>query len=161
MALFKTPPLPFFHPATLLATWFGSGLLRVAPGTCGSLAALPFAAGMVLLGGPWLLAAATVAAFAAGLWASARYVEAAGQADPGAVVIDEVAGQWLALVALPLDPLLYLLAFLAFRLFDILKPWPVGWADRRLHGGFGIMADDILAGVYAGAVVYGVHRFLG
>ena len=161
MALFKTPPLPFFHPATLLATWFGSGLLRVAPGTCGSLAALPFAAGMVFLGGPWLLGAATAAAFAAGLWASARYVEAAGQADPGAVVIDEVVGQWLALVALPLDPVLYLLAFLAFRLFDILKPWPVGWADRRLHGGFGIMADDLLAGLYAGAVAYGIHWMLG
>ncbi len=161
MRIFNRPPLPFFHPATLLATWFGSGLLRVAPGTCGSLAALPFAAAFVLLGGPWLLALATAAAFALGLWASARYVVAGGQPDPGAVVIDEVAGQWLALIPLPLDPGLYLLAFLAFRLFDIVKPWPVGWADRSLSGGFGIMADDILAGIYAGAVAFGAWLMFG
>ena len=161
MRIFNRPPLPFFHPATLLATWFGSGLLRVAPGTCGSLAALPFAAAFVLVGGPWLLALATAAAFALGLWASARYAAAGGQPDPGAVVIDEVAGQWLALIPLPLDPGLYLLAFLAFRLFDIVKPWPVGWADRSLSGGFGIMADDILAGIYAGAVAFGAWLMFG
>ena len=89
------------------------------------------------------------------------YVEAAGQADPGAVVIDEVAGQWLALIAIPLDPLLYLLAFLAFRLFDILKPWPVGWADREVKGGLGIMLDDALAADYAAAVLWGVAWAMG
>ena len=79
----------------------------------------------------------------------------------GRIVIDEVAGQWLALIPLPLDPGLYLLAFLAFRLFDILKPWPVGWADRRLPGAFGIMADDLLAGLYAGGLVFGVSLMFG
>ncbi len=158
--MFARPALPFFHPATLLATWFGSGLVRTAPGTCGSLAALPFAAGLAFVGGPWLLGLATAAAFAAGLWASARYAGAAGQPDPGAVVIDEVAGLWLALVLLPLDPGLYLLAFLAFRLFDITKPWPIGWVERSLPGAWGIMADDLVAGLIAGALAFAVSLWL-
>jgi len=69
--------------------------------------------------------------------------------DPGAIVIDEVAAQWLVLLPVPLDPLSYAVAFLLFRLFDIWKPWPVGWLDRRVHGGLGIMLDDLLAAVYA------------
>ena len=158
--MFARPALPFFHPATLLATWFGSGLVRVAPGTCGSLAALPFAAGLAFVGGPWLLGLATAAAFAAGLWASTRYAGAAGQSDPGAVVIDEVAGLWLALVLLPLEPGPYLLAFLAFRLFDITKPWPIGWVERSLPGAWGIMADDLVAGLIAGALALAVSLWL-
>jgi phosphatidylglycerophosphatase A len=158
--MFARPALPFFHPATLLATWFGSGLVRVAPGTCGSIAALPFAAGLALLGGPWLLGLSALAAFAVGLWASGRYAGAAGQHDPAAVVIDEVAGQWLALAPLPLDPGLYLLAFLAFRLLDIAKPWPIGWVERALPGAWGIMADDLVAGMIAGALTFGVSLWL-
>jgi phosphatidylglycerophosphatase A len=137
----------------VLATWFGSGLSPWAPGTAGSLAALPFAGLLAWAGGPWLLLAAAVAVFGVGVWASAVYRRRAGREDPGEVVIDEVAGQWLALVPAPLDPVLYTLGFLAFRLFDIWKPWPVGWLDRRVPGGLGIMLDDIAAGVYAGAVV--------
>ena len=64
-------------------------------------------------------------------------------------MIDEVAAQWVVLLPAPLDPLPYAAAFLLFRIFDIWKPWPVGWADRRVHGGFGIMLDDLLAAVYA------------
>ena len=69
--------------------------------------------------------------------------------DPGAIVIDEVAAQWLVLLPAPLDPLSYAAAFVLFRIFDIWKPWPVRWADRRLSGGLGIMLDDLLAAVYA------------
>ena len=76
--------------------------------------------------------------------------------DPGAIVIDEVAGQWLVLVAAPLDPLAYALAFLLFRIFDIWKPWPVRWADRHVKGGLGIMLDDILAAIYAVALLSGL-----
>lgn len=69
--------------------------------------------------------------------------------DPGEIVIDEVAGQWLALLSAPLTPLAYALVFLLFRIFDICKPWPVRWADRQVPGGLGIMLDDLLAAVYA------------
>lgn len=147
------PPLPFWHPASLLATWFGAGLLPKAPGTWGSLAALPCAALITWLGGPWALLAASFAVFAVGLWASARYCAAAGAEDPGSVVIDEVAGQWLALAPAGLDPGLYAVGFLAFRIFDIAKPWPVNLAERRLRGAWGVMADDMLAGLYAAIVV--------
>jgi phosphatidylglycerophosphatase A len=104
----------------------------------------------------WLLAAAAVA-LAAGLWASARYCRACGEKDPSGVVIDEVAGQWLALapIAVP-DPVLYAIGFFAFRILDIIKPWPAGWCDRKLGGAPGVMFDDIAAGLYAALVVYGV-----
>ncbi len=149
-------PLPFWHPASLLATWFGSGLLPKAPGTWGSLAALPFAFAIASLAGPWGLLAAVLAVTVAGLWAADVYAARSGADDPGEVVIDEVAGQWLALVPAALDPRLYAVAFLAFRFFDIVKVWPAGWLDRNLKGGWGIMLDDLAAGIYAGALVFGV-----
>ena len=141
------------HPACLLATWFGAGLLRPAPGTWGSLAALPCAWVIVHFGGTTALATATLVVFALGCWAGGVYERAGGGSDPGAVVIDEVAGQWLVLIAAPLEPLYYLAAFLLFRLCDITKPWPASWADRRIHGGLGIMLDDILAALYPLAAI--------
>jgi phosphatidylglycerophosphatase A len=146
--------------AALLATWFGAGLLPKAPGTWGSLAAIPFGLALSWLGGPWLLLAAAAAIFLAGIWAGGRYAEERGIADPSAVVIDEVAGQWIALAPALLNPWLIALAFLAFRVFDIVKPWPVGWLDRELKGGLGIMADDVLAGVYGAVVVWGVAEWV-
>ncbi|MDX1575085.1 MAG: phosphatidylglycerophosphatase A [Kiloniellales bacterium] len=159
--MFERPALPFFHPVTLIATWFGAGLIRPAPGTWGSLAALPCAAGLHFLGGPWLLAGATGLVVLVGVWASERYATAMERGDPGVVVVDEVAGQWLALLPLPLDLWWYAAAFALFRLFDVLKPWPVGWLDRRLHGGVGIMADDLAAGLAAGALAAGLWLWLG
>ena len=153
-------PLPFWHPASLLATWFGSGLLPKAPGTWGSLAALPFAIVIAALAGPWGLLAAVLAVTVAGLWAADVYAARSADNDPGEVVIDEVAGQWLALVPAALDPRLYAVAFLAFRFFDIVKVWPANWLDRNLKGGWGIMLDDLAAGVYAGALTYGVSHLL-
>jgi phosphatidylglycerophosphatase A len=141
------------HPAAVLATWFGAGLLPRAPGTWGSAAALPLAWLLVAWGGPTALALAVVVVSAVGWWASAVYVTRTGRDDPGEIVIDEVAGQWLALIFVPLDPLLYLAAFAAFRLFDIKKPFPVGWLDRHIDGGLGVMADDIAAGLYAMAIM--------
>ena len=145
------------HPIALLATWFGSGLLPKAPGTWGSLAALPFAYGIYLWTGTFGLVVATVLVFVIGVWASGRYANAKENSDPGEVVIDEVAGQWLALI--PAIGILwyYPVAFVAFRIFDILKPWPVGWLDRHLKGGLGIMADDIAAGIYAALVCWAVQ----
>ena len=153
-------PLPFCHPASLLATWFGSGLLPKAPGTWGSLAALPCAIVIATLAGPWGLLAAVLAVTVAGLWAADVYTARSADNDRGEVVIDEVAGQWLALVPAALDPRLYAVAFLAFRFFDIVKIWPANWLDRNLKGGRGIMLDDLAAGVYAGALTYGVSYLL-
>lgn len=136
-------------PVAIMATWFGSGLAAKAPGTWGSLAALPFAYAIMLAGGPLLLLAAAVVIFIVGIWAADRYAATLGASDPSEVVIDEVVAMWLTLLAAPMTPLGWFLAFVLFRLFDIAKPWPVSLADRKLKGGFGIMADDILAAFYA------------
>ena len=153
-------PMPLRHPARLLATWFGAGLSPIAPGTAGSLAALPFAVGFAWIGGTALLAFCTVLALLAGIWASNAVVRTSGSRDPGEIVIDEVAGQWLALTFLPLDLLAYVLGFALFRAFDIVKPWPASWIDREMHGGLGIMLDDIIAGGYAGILLYFLLPYL-
>ena len=149
-------PSPWL-PSSLLATWFGAGLLPWAPGTWGSLAAVPCGVALFWLSGPFGLLLAAAAVFVVGLWAAQAYEKVAGVKDPGAIVIDEVAGQWIALIPAGLNPLAVALAFLLFRLFDVAKPWPVNWADRRLKGAFGIMADDIIAGLYAAAVLSGLR----
>ncbi len=141
--------LPLRHPAALIATGGGIGLLPLAPGTWGSLAALPCAWAISALAGRAALLAAAVLAFAAGYWASATLARASSHQDPQFIVIDEVAAQWLVLVAAPLDWRAYLTAFLLFRLFDIWKPWPARAIERRVGGGLGIMLDDIAAALYA------------
>jgi phosphatidylglycerophosphatase A len=130
-----------------VAGLFGLGRLRPAPGTWGSAVVLPLA-----LGGPWLCLAAALLLTALGLWAVASCEEA--REDPGWVVVDEAAGQALALAALPAGAPLWgvLAAFALFRLFDIAKPGPVGWADRQ-EGASGVMLDDLVAGALAGAML--------
>lgn len=147
--------LPVWHPAFLISTWFGAGLLPIAPGTWGSAAALPFAWFIVWVGGPLALFAAAIVAFGLGVWAAESYSRHAGVKDASPIVIDEVAGQWLTLVPASLDPLTYLAGFLLFRVADIVKPWPANWADRALDGGLGVMLDDVFAGLYAAAALYG------
>lgn len=132
-----------------IVTWFGSGNLPGALGTWGSLAALPFAWLIASAAGPWGLLAASGGVFLLGLWASERYSQSSGVKDPQNIVIDEVAGQWLALVFAPLSLPGYFAGFVLFRLCDIFKPWPADWADRTLSGGLGIMLDDMVAGAYA------------
>ena len=139
-----------WHPANLIATWFGSGYLPKAPGTWGSLFALPPAWLIADHFGALALIPAAAIALALGLWATRHVLANSAEKDPGRVVIDEVAGQWLALIAAtPLDPILYGIGFLAFRFFDIVKPWPASWCDRKLPGAAGVMLDDIVAGLYA------------
>ena len=137
------------HPAELIATWFGVGLSPIAPGTCASLVALPIAWAIRAMSGDPGLAVALMLVFAVGCWAAGAVAAASGVQDPAAIVVDEIAGQWLVLLATPLEPIAWLLAFVLFRLFDIWKPWPVNWADRHVKGGFGIMLDDVLAAGYA------------
>lgn len=142
--------------ARLIATVGGVGLLRPAPGTWGSALALGLAYALALLGEASALLAAILLISALGLWAADAHARQSGREDAGEIVIDEVAGQWIA--ALPLaygGPWWgWLLAFGLFRLFDIAKPWPVGWADRRVKGGLGVMLDDWLAGALAAAVLW-------
>lgn len=149
----------------IIATFFYSGLLRPAPGTWGSLAAVIAALPLYALGGAWAVLVAAILAFLVGIPATKSEVKSSGSEDPSHVVIDEVAGQWIALLPvsfgaaatnLPLTSLWpgILTAFLLFRLFDIWKPGPIGWADRR-GDALGVMLDDVIAGVFAaiGAVV--------
>jgi phosphatidylglycerophosphatase A len=132
-------------PERFIAAGFGSGFAPVAAGTVASLAAVLIGALFMLIS-PLVVLAAAILATIGGYWAVRR---ARVEGDPGWVVIDEFAGQWITLLALSRVSLLGLiLAFLLFRIFDIAKPGPVGWADRQ-HGTFGIMADDVIAGVIA------------
>ena len=143
----------------MITTFFYVGYLRPAPGTWGSLAAIPAAWGLHIFGGWQLLVLATVLVFALGWWATALDTKGKEDHDPSEIVIDEVAGQWIAFwvvsigathADVPLTALWpgWIVAFLGFRLFDILKPGPIGWADRR-GDALGVMLDDVIAGVFA------------
>ncbi len=148
------------HPLGWLAAGFGAGFSPRAPGTVGSLAALlPWWFLLRELPMPAYLAV-LAASFALGVWAAHWVIRRTGIQDPGLVVWDEFVGLWIALAAAPAGWPWVVLAFVAFRVFDIAKPWPVGWADRALHGGFGAMVDDALAGLYALGVVQALAFFL-
>ena len=150
----------FWHPVCLISTCFGIGLLPGAPGTFASFAALPLGWTVRRHWGPGGLAIVGGAVFLVGLWASTIYVRRTRERDPQSVVIDEVAAQLLVLSAAPLDWPYFLLGWLLFRLADILKPWPASWADQRVHGGLGVMLDDLLAAPYAWATLYGIVLLL-
>lgn len=148
----------------LIATFFYIGYLRPASGTWGSAAAIPVAWAIHGLTGFWGLAIATVAVYVGGYYATKALLVGHDDSDPSEVVIDEVVGQWIALWPLSLglthagaDPWLFpypgwVGAFFMFRLFDIWKPGPIGWADRK-HGATGVMLDDVFAGIAAAVVV--------
>jgi phosphatidylglycerophosphatase A len=145
--------------ARLLASWFGSGFLPGAPGTWGSLAALPFAWLIVTYGGAWPLFVAANILFCIGWIVAHVAIRNQGDHDPGWIVVDEVVGQWITLCALPLNVFAYAMGFALFRLFDIWKPWPIRAVERRCGGGFGIMIDDVLAAIYA-LIVVGIGSWL-
>lgn len=135
-------------PSGFLAFGLGSGLSPIAPGTAGSLAALvpalalaavPLWAGVLIVGLAFLL----------GCHVCARTSHRLGVHDHGGIVWDEFVGLWLVLLFIPFSLGWWLAGFVLFRLFDILKPWPIRWLDQRVHGGFGIMVDDVVAAVYA------------
>ena len=148
-------------PTGWIAFGFGSGLSPVAPGTCGTLVAIPCYLALAML--PWpAYVAAVVASFALGVWASDRVVRALERDDPQAVVVDEMVGYWITMMpVLALHWPWLVLGFILFRLFDILKPWPIRGLDREVGGGLGAMLDDALAGVYAAAVMAAMAWWLG
>lgn len=148
------------HPLGWIASGFGVGLAPRAAGTFGSLAALlPWWLWLRDLPIAYYLGVVAVA-FALGIWASAWVIDRTKIEDPGVVVWDEFVGQWLALLLAPPHWAWIVVGFALFRLFDIWKPWPVRWADRELHGGFGAMVDDALAGLLAFAALQLLARFL-
>jgi len=145
-----TAPAPSKRPVWWwIATWFGCGMSPVVSGTVGSLGALPFAYVIQVTMGNVALFAASLIIFVIGCWASNQYLlHNPGKEDPGQIVVDEVAGQWLLLSILFPTWQSYLVGFILFRIFDIIKPWPVSLADEKIKGGFGVMFDDMLAALY-------------
>ncbi len=148
--------LSFFHPVCLISTCCGLGLMPFAPGTWGSLAALPIAWVILTHWNIYVLLALAAILFFIGIFASNVYARRTNEKDPGPIVIDEVVGQLLVLSIAPLSWSYFLTAFVLFRITDIYKPWPASWADRSVGGGFGIMLDDIFAAAYAAAILYGL-----
>jgi len=145
-------------PAGWLAFGFGSGLAPVAPGTFGTLAAIPFY--LLLTGLPgWAYALVVLAAFALGIVVCDITAKRLGVPDFGGIVWDEFVGLWVALAGAPVHWKTLAAGFILFRLFDVLKPWPIGWLDKKIHGGFGIMLDDLIAGLYAWAVLQLALRY--
>jgi phosphatidylglycerophosphatase A len=148
-------------PARLLATWFGCGLSPVAPGTVGSLGAVPLHFGLAMLG-PVPHVAAILGLTALGTWAANEVARAEGSEDPQKVVIDEVCGTLIAMGMVSGAGIgVRLLALGLFRVFDITKPGPIDSVQRLEPAGVGIMADDLLAGVAAGATAYLASALLG
>jgi phosphatidylglycerophosphatase A len=141
--------MSFWNPVALISTWFGTGLLPIGPGTWGSAAALPFGFVLMWLGGPWALIFAILAVTAIGWWAAGHFVKGLNVQDPPEIVVDEVVSQWLVLTIVPLTLWGYFAAFLVFRVFDTIKPWPIGWIDGNVDGAAGVMLDDLAAGAYA------------
>jgi phosphatidylglycerophosphatase A len=155
-------PAVWRNPVHLLAFGFGAGTSRWAPGTAGTLVAVPL---FLLMQGlsPVLYLAITAILFGVGVWLCEVATRDLGVHDHPGIVWDEIVGYLLTMAAAPPSAgwAWVIAGFLLFRLFDIAKPWPIRWADRRVEGGFGIMIDDVLAAVYAGLVLLGLRLFLG
>ena len=144
-------------PVSLLAFGLGSGLARKAPGTFGTLAAIPF----LFLFEPirqslWFLAV-LMPAFLIGIYLCGATAKKLGVHDHPGIVWDEFVGLWFTFWFIPLTPITIVAGFLLFRLFDIVKPWPIGWLDKKVKGGFGIMVDDLLAAVYSFILMQGIN----
>lgn len=155
----KKIPLNYLrNPLHLLSLGFGSGLSPLAPGTFGTLVAVPLY---------WLLGhislpvylIITLIGFIIGVYLCAYTSRALGVHDHSGIVWDEIVGYFITMIAVPLDWKYALAGFLLFRVFDIAKPWPIRWVDQKLHGGFGIMFDDVLAGIFAALTLH-LYLFL-
>ncbi|MEJ2138440.1 MAG: phosphatidylglycerophosphatase A [Gammaproteobacteria bacterium] len=137
---------------------FGFGLMPFAPGTWGSLPGI--AIWWFLPKEPYVQAAAAVLMFLAGIWICGESARRIGVHDHGGIVWDEIVGMFLTLLVIPEDPVWVVGAFIAFRVADIWKPWPIRELDHRLHGGLGIMLDDVMAAVYAALILLFLQRIL-
>jgi len=147
-------------PHIMLITWFGSGLLKPAPGTWGSLASIPVGVLIYLISGPFGLLLATAVITIIGTIAIRIFQKETNTHDLSEIVIDETVGQWIPLAIAGLNPLFILLAFILFRFFDITKIWPANVFDK-MTSAWSVMADDIIAGFYAAFVLVLIMFFTG
>ncbi len=147
-----TPKQILTHPVLFLAFGFGSGLAKKAPGTFGTLSAVPLYF-LLAQTGTIVYSLVTLISIIAGIWICDKAADKLGEHDFGGIVWDEVAGYLITMCFIPLSWQNAVFGFILFRFFDILKPWPIKWADRRVQGGFGIMLDDVLAGILANIVL--------
>lgn len=150
---------PWLHPVHLLAFGFGSGLSPKAPGTVGSLAAIPFYFLLAQLPN-WGYLLCLALASIIGVYLCGKTSRDMGVHDHGGIVWDEFVGVWITLFMLPEGWYWLLAGFLLFRLFDILKPFPIGYLDKHIHGGTGIMLDDIIAGIFAWLCLFGAQSLI-
>lgn len=151
-------------PYVWIATWLGTGFLRPAPGTWGTLGAVPFGIILCMAGSPLPLIAAIIAVTWFGTKATEQFQEATETHDSKMIVVDEVAGQWIAMLPLAYfwdyltgqHAIFILTSFILFRIFDITKLWPACYFDKKVHTAFSVMADDLIAGVYAAIILTGL-----
>ncbi|WP_211235817.1 phosphatidylglycerophosphatase A family protein [Psychromonas aquimarina] len=152
--------LKLSNPVHLAAVGFGSGLADKAPGTFGTAAAIPFYYLMSFLSLPVYVAVLVVSSLL-GFWICHVTSRDLGVHDHKAIVWDEFVGYWITMVMVPFSIQWAIVGFILFRFFDILKPYPISWLDKKVHGGLGIMIDDIVAGVFAGIVLQLLIYFYG
>lgn len=153
------------QPYVWLATWFGFGFFRPAPGTWGSIGSIPLGLMLFLLFGTKGFLASIFIVTALGFWSAEKFDQATGGHDNKMIVIDEAAGQWISMLPVlyyvGMNAFLVFFAFILFRFFDILKPWPISWVDKNLKGAAGVMIDDILAGIAAALILIGIIHYAG
>lgn len=141
------------NPTHFLALGFGSGLAPKMPGTFGTVAALPLVIVFAMMLDVAAYMAITMIVSVVGIWLCGTTANDMGVHDDSSIVWDEIAGMMIAMIAVPLTWQNLLVAFVLFRIFDILKPWPISLLDKKLHGGLGIMLDDIVAGIATLAIM--------
>lgn len=147
------------QPVHLFAFGFGAGLMPRAPGTFGTLVAVPIVVLVMQFG--WMVHLAfAIGAAAIGIWICGESARRLGVHDHPGIVWDEITGYTVTMLAAPPDWYWLLAGFVLFRFFDILKPWPIREADHSLHGGLGIMLDDVMAGVFAAAILLAIQHFV-
>jgi len=142
------------NPVHFLAFGFGSGLAAKMPGTFGTLAALPLVVLLSHFSSFSVYLTVTILVCVLGIWICGKTAQDMGVHDDSSIVWDEVAGMLITMLAVPLSWQTVLVGFMLFRFFDILKPWPINYLDKHVHGGFGIMVDDVLAGLFALVILH-------
>lgn len=156
----KLPKPKLTNPIHMLAFGLGSGLSPKAPGTTGTLAALPIYWWLLADLSTFWLSVVILITFIVGVLVAHKTSEDLGVHDHGGIVIDEWVGMWITMLMVPKDFMWLALGFVLFRFFDIVKPWPIKWLDEQVHGGFGIMIDDVLAGIMALISLHLIVHFL-
>ena len=151
--------LDFKCPSTWIASWFGSGLIRPAPGTWGTLGGMIIAAPLLYYTGAIGLFLAAIILFIAGLWASKKFSYATATKDSSHIVIDEVVGLLITLIPAQASISQLVIGFILFRFFDIIKPYPIKLIERHFPNAFGVMIDDVIAGIMAGICLLFINYF--